>query len=54
MMQLSMRSTHQNTATAIDQLYRQSSRQGFAALERLLGDLDLTDEALHDAIKSAI
>lgn len=52
MMQLSMRSTHQNTA--IDQLYRQSSRQVFAALARLLGDLDLAEEALHDAFKSAI
>lgn len=51
-MQLSMRSTHQNTA--IDQLYRQSSRQVFAALARLLGDLDLAEEALHDAFKSAI
>lgn len=50
----SMRSNHQDTATAIDHLYRQSSRQVFATLARLLGDLDLAEEALHDAFKAAI
>ncbi len=45
---------NQATAIAIDQLYRQSSRQVFATLAGLLGDLDLAEEALHDAFKSAI
>lgn len=42
------------TATAIGQLYRQSSRQVFATLVRLLGDFDLAEEALHDAFKAAL
>ena len=42
------------TTAAIDQLYRQSSRQVFATLVRLLGDFDLAEEALHDAFHAAI
>ena len=41
-------------AIAIEQLYRQSARKVFATLVRLLGDLDLAEEALHDAFKAAI
>lgn len=37
----------------LDQLYRLESRKIFATLVRLLGDLDLAEEALHDAFAEA-
>lgn len=49
-----MSSTQQDTAIAVEGLYRQSSRHIFATLVRLLGDFDLAEEALHDAFKAAI
>ncbi|WP_164101292.1 RNA polymerase sigma factor [Candidatus Laterigemmans baculatus] len=38
----------------IEELYRSESRRVFATLVRLLGDLDLAEEALHDAFASAM
>src|SRR3954452_25438613 len=38
----------------VDALYRAESRRVFATLVRLLGDLDLAEEALHDAFASAV
>jgi RNA polymerase sigma-70 factor (ECF subfamily) len=38
----------------VDTLYRSDSRRIFATLVRLLGDLDLADEALHDAFRGAL
>src|SRR5512139_4081126 len=39
------------TAEAV---YRAESRRVFATLVRLLGDLDLAEEALHDAFRAAL
>jgi RNA polymerase sigma-70 factor (ECF subfamily) len=39
---------------AVDALYRAESRRVFATLVRLLGDLDLAEEALHDAFRAAL
>jgi RNA polymerase sigma-70 factor, ECF subfamily len=39
---------------AVDAIYREQSRRVFATLVRLLGDLDLAEEALHDAFISAV
>ncbi len=38
----------------IEQLYRTESRRVFATLARMLGDLDLAEEALQEALASAI
>lgn len=38
----------------IDAIYRQESRRVFATLVRLLGDLDLAEEAMHDAFAVAV
>lgn len=37
-----------NLKTAITAIYQQQSRRVFATLIRLLGDFDLTEEALHE------
>jgi RNA polymerase sigma-70 factor, ECF subfamily len=39
---------------AVDAIYRTESRRVFATLVRLLGDLDLAEEALHDAFRAAL
>jgi RNA polymerase sigma-70 factor (ECF subfamily) len=39
---------------AIDAVYRAESRRAFATLVRLLGDLDLAEEALHEAFVAAV
>src|SRR5689334_5927687 len=39
---------------AVDAIYRAESRRVFATLIRLLGDLDLAEEALHEAFASAV
>jgi len=39
---------------AVDVLYRTQSRRIFATLVRLLGDLDLAEEALHEAFRAAL
>jgi RNA polymerase sigma-70 factor (ECF subfamily) len=39
---------------AVETIYRAESRRVFATLVRLLGDMDLAEEALHDAFASAI
>jgi len=49
-----MHTTNHDITSTIDHLYRQSSRQLFATLIRLLGDFDLADEALHEAFRAAI
>ncbi len=38
----------------VDAVYRAESRRVFATLVRLLGDLDLAEEALHDAFRAAL
>lgn len=38
----------------VDAIYRAESRRVFATLVRLLGDLDVAEEALHDAFAAAI
>jgi RNA polymerase sigma-70 factor (ECF subfamily) len=38
----------------IDQLYRKESRRIFATLIRLLGDMELAEEALHEAFRAAM
>src|SRR5258707_270680 len=38
----------------IDELYRSQARRGFASLVRLVRDLDLTEEALHEAFAAAV
>jgi RNA polymerase sigma-70 factor (ECF subfamily) len=38
----------------VESIYRAQSRRVFATLVRLLGDLDLAEEALHDAFASAL
>src|SRR6195256_4050457 len=38
----------------VDAIYRSDSRRVLATLIRLLGDFDLAEEALHDAIGAAI
>jgi RNA polymerase sigma-70 factor (ECF subfamily) len=38
----------------IDQLYRSESRRVFATLVRMLNDLDLADDAMHEAYASAV
>lgn len=40
--------------TQIDRIYRVESRRVFATLVRLLGDLDLAEEALHEAFAAAV
>lgn len=39
---------------ALATIYREESRRVFATLVRLLGDLDLAEEALHDAFRAAL
>src|SRR3982074_1073080 len=38
----------------VDAVYRSESRRGFATLIRLLGALDVAEEALHDAFRAAL
>src|SRR5262249_57836364 len=38
----------------IDQVYRSESRRVLATLIRLLGDIDLAEEALHEAFAAAV
>ena len=38
----------------VDAVYRAEARRVFATLVRLLGDLDLAEEALHDAFRAAL
>ena len=43
-----------NARDAVDAIYRAESRRVFATLVRMLGDLDLAEEAVHEAFTSAI
>src|SRR5690348_7563790 len=43
-----------NARDAVDAIYRAESRRVFATLVRMLGDLDLAEEAVHEAFASAI
>ena len=47
-------STLDHVRETIDVVYRADSRRVFATLVRLLGDFDLAEEALHDALTSAM
>jgi RNA polymerase sigma-70 factor (ECF subfamily) len=40
--------------TTIEKLYRSESGRLLATLVRLLGDLDLAEEAMHDAFAAAL
>ncbi len=44
----------QNRREAVDAIYRAESRRVFATLVRMLGDLDLAEEAVHEAFASAM
>src|SRR5436190_19065499 len=46
--------TADQISAQIDAIYRTESRRVFATLVRLLGELDLAEEALHEAFASAI
>jgi RNA polymerase sigma-70 factor (ECF subfamily) len=46
--------TLERVRAAADAIYRAESRRVFATLVRLLGDLDLAEEALHDAFRAAL
>src|SRR5688572_1780936 len=39
---------------AVGDVYRDDSRRVFATLVRLLGDMDLAEEAMHDAFAAAV
>src|SRR3984957_13337203 len=43
-----------NLQPMIDEIYRTESRRVFATLVRLLGDVDLAEEALHEAFVAAV
>lgn len=43
-----------NPRDTVDAIYRAESRRVFATLVRMLGDLDLAEEAVHEAFASAI
>lgn len=45
---------HSDAAEAVEQAYRNQSRQVYATLVRLLGDFDRAEEALHDAFAAAV
>ncbi len=38
----------------VERIYRSDSRRVLATLIRLLGDFDLAEEALHDAVAAAL
>jgi RNA polymerase sigma-70 factor (ECF subfamily) len=44
----------QDIGRQVDLLYRTESRRVFATLVRLLGDFDLAEEALHEALRAAL
>jgi RNA polymerase sigma-70 factor (ECF subfamily) len=43
-----------NVQEIVEKLYREDSRRIFATLIRLLGDIDLAEESMHDAFKLAM
>ena len=51
-----MMTTHtpEQVRERLDSIYRRESRRIFATLVRLLGDLDLAEDALHDAFRVAM
>ena len=46
--------SEQEARTAVDSIYRSESRRVYATLIRLLGDIDLAEEALHEAFRAAL
>ena len=46
--------SEQLTSTTIETLYRSESGRVLATLVRLLGDLDLAEEAMHDGFAAAL
>ena len=44
----------QDAPDAIETVYRRDARKVFATLVRLLGEVDLAEEALHDEFRAAI
>src|SRR5881392_3323176 len=46
--------TEQPVRRTVEELYCAESRRVFATLVRLLGDIDLAEEALHDAFQAAL
>ena len=52
--QTETRNAHEVVRAAVDAVYASDSRRIFATLIRLLGDFDLAEEALHDALTAAL
>src|SRR5215831_19197274 len=46
--------TAEHIRHVVDDVYRAESRRVFATLIRLLGDVDLAEDALHDAFAAAV
>ena len=46
--------TAEHIRQVVDDVYRSESRRVFATLIRLLGDIDLAEEALHEAFAAAV
>ena len=46
--------TAEHIRHVVDDVYRAESRRVFATLRRLLGDVDLAEDALHDAFAAAV
>src|SRR5215468_10732874 len=46
--------TAEHISHVVDDVYRAESRRVFATLIRLLGDVDLAEDALHDAFAAAV
>jgi RNA polymerase sigma-70 factor (ECF subfamily) len=51
---MSSEKTSDDVRETVEMIYRDESRRVFATLVRLLGDLDLAEEALHDAFAAAL
>jgi len=49
-----LESTPDRIRESLDAIYRSESRRILATLTRLLGDLDIAEDALHDAFKAAL
>ncbi len=45
---------HQDMHLAVDKIYRDDSRRILATLIRLVGDIDLAEDAMHDAFRAAL
>ena len=46
--------TAEQVRATVDETYRTESRRVFATLVRLIGDMDLAEEAMHEAFTAAV